>query len=300
MIPSLTPEYLQNRLRTSGALPDGSVTAILPGDMGDDLIRFDALFSPDTPPTVPLSYIIKTNTDGFPKASCEFAFYANIAPRIVKLVSSPTYDAHLDEESGNSFILQADLSNTHSFAVTSDREPTVEGLGAVVDQIASIHATCWDQPFIQDDTYTTKRNDICDMAQAGDPADLWATTERTATEHLERMFKIAPDLPADLLPACRAAIEAWPSIIENRYCAPNLTLIHADLHPWNIFVPNEGSGPPLIFDWELLSRGIGVYDVSYLIIRCRLNPEERHSFGEALIPRYHTQLCECGVDGYSL
>jgi hypothetical protein len=115
------------------------------------------------------------------------------------------------------------------------------------------------------------------------------------------MFKgVHAELQPEWLDVCMTAISSWPDVIRDRFAGPNLTLIHADLHPWNVFVPKDGSGPPLIFDWELLCRGLGVYDVAYLIIRCRLDPPLRRAVGTELIARYHTRLCESGVTGYSL
>ena len=92
----------------------------------------------------------------------------------------------------------------------------------------------------------------------------------------------------------------WPDFYAARFLKDHMTLIHADLHPWNIFIPVDGSGFPRIFDWELLCRGLGVYDVSYLIIRCRLGPETRRRFEDALIPRYCERLAALGVADYDV
>ena len=57
------------------------------------------------------------------------------------------------------------------------------------------------------------------------------------------MFKIAlSELPQEWMDVCQAAITTWPDVIQGRFNGPNLTLIHADLHPWNIFVPKDEDG----------------------------------------------------------
>ena len=264
-------------------------------------IRFGVIFDPDTPSSIPRRFLIKTNLDGHPYGTAETSLYGTIASGLDPSPLPPTFDVGYDEATGNGYLLQADLSETHGFAVTDTREPTVEGLGAIVDQIARIHAVCWDRPFIEEETYLVHRGDICDLAQMGLLKDLRRSCSRIVDDRLPRLFKIAhDDLRPEWKEICERAVTSWPDLIAPRFLQSHLTLIHADLHPWNIFVPNDDSGPPLIFDWELLCRGLGLYDVAYLIIRCRLDPPVRRAFEAELIPRYQARLSDLGVKNYTL
>lgn len=301
MIPALTAEYLDARLRSAGVLSDGHVTAIVPGDMSGNLLRFDGIFTPDTPQTVPRHYLIKTNLKGYPHATAEARFYRDIGTRLADPPLPGTYDLGYDEEQAHCYVLQTDLSYTHTTALHDERDPTVENLGDIVDQIAQIHAVCWNQPLIEDDLFVCSRDDICDMAQAGLPEDLRGSCRKILTDRLPRMFRInGHDMPESWETLCHTAIETWPDTILPRYDRSHLTLIHADLHPGNVLVPADEKGPPLIIDWELLCRGLGIFDVSYLVIRSKLDPPTRRIIEEELIERYCTRLTELGVTGYDL
>lgn len=265
--------------------------------MSDNLIRFQALYSPDASPDLPQDFIIKTN-QGYPHAQAEARFYRDIIPLLKSPPIPQTFDVGLGEDH-DFYVLQADLAETHVTSLNEHREPTLENLGAIVDQIARVHATCWDKPFISDDVFIDLRRDICDMAQASRPNDLRDAASEIIEGRLKRMFNIAPELPESWHEICRNAIAAWPDTFAPRISAANLTLIHADLHPWNVLVPADESGPPVILDWELLCRGLGIYDVAYLMLRCRLEPAERRVIEQTLIGRYHERLVSLGIEGYT-
>ncbi len=301
MIPTVTPEWLTERLREMGALPSGSATGVWPGDPESDvLLPFEVLYSSDAPANAPRHLLIKANTKGDSYGECEARLYGDILTNESDPPVPPTYDVRFDAKTRNSYLLQEDLRPTHRLAVREDAPPTIDGIGAIVDQVARVHALCWNRSFIDEPLFVEPRNDIIAMSQATSSEGLRAATDEILRNQLPRLFKTAEDLPAEWLSTCRHAIERWPDLYTSRIATRNLTLIHADLHPWNVFVPIDGSGPPRIFDWELLCRGLGVYDVSYLIIRCRLDPETRREFEAAFIPRYHERLVTLGVSDYTL
>lgn len=300
-IPTITPDWLTDRLRAHGALPTGRVTGVWPGEPGSDvLLPFEVLYSPDAPADTPRHLLIKANTKGDSYGECEARLYGDILGNEQDPPVPPTYDVRFDDAARNSYLLQDDLRATHRLAVTDDVPPTIDGIGAIIDQIARVHALCWNRPFIDEPLFVAPRNDIIAMSQATSSGGLTQASDEILRNQLPRMFKTPDSLPAEWLAICGRAIERWPELYASRIARKDLTLIHADLHPWNVFAPIDGSGPPLIFDWELLCRGLGVYDVSYLIIRCRLHPEARRRFEDLLIPRYHDRLCTLGVTGYNL
>ena len=300
MIPSLTQAYLTNCLEQSGTSLPTAVTAVIPGEMTESFIRFEALFPPDTPATIPRRYLVKTNLKGYPHAQAEAAFYRDIASRVEDAPIPQTIDVGYDENAEHAYITQADLSDSHTAAITDTRDPTVERLGAIVDEIAKVHAACWDQPWISEGLFVDSRNDICDMAQASSTDVLTESCTRIAESDLRRIFKVSSDLDPSWQSVCRDAMLSWPALTADRYAQGHLTLIHADLHPWNVLVPDDDIGAPVILDWELVCRGLGVFDVAYMILRCRLSPEQRRTFEDALIPRYHDRLLSLGVQSYDL
>jgi thiamine kinase-like enzyme len=47
----------------------------------------------------------------------------------------------------------------------------------------------------------------------------------------------------------------------------NLTLLHGDAHLWNLYYPKDPETDRIIlFDWETIKRGLGAYDLAYLLI----------------------------------
>lgn len=302
MIPSLTPDYVTRCLRERGGLGRGSVTAVIPGSADDGFIRFTVMYDGKSPPDLPAALLVKLNAKGGGYGASEAILYDRIAPGIDVPFTPPTYDVGYDDASGHCYVLQADLSGSHAEAVTEARPPTIETLGGIVDGVARVHAACWGAGAIVDEpTFVQARGDIVSMAQASPLADLREICGRLRSDRLPRLFKIAgAELEPEWQALCAGAIDAWPDLLAARIDGGPLTLMHGDLHPWNVFVPLDGDGPPLIFDWELLVRGIGAYDVSYLILRCRLDPETRRTFETSLLQRYHRQLVDHGVSDYTL
>ena len=299
LIPSLTPDYLSEHL-DSAFLDGGKILSVIPGDMAESLIRFEVVFSSDTPDSVPRHYLIKTNLKGYPHALTDARFYRDIAPMLEDPPIPRTFDVRVDEEQGGCALLQVDLGPTHVTALNENRDPTFDHIAEVIDRIARIHAVCWDKPFINDELFVTSREDICDLAQVGYPENLVASCNKIPGDRLQRMINLSPEgLPEGWADDCRRAITSFPELARSRYAGRNLTLIHADLHPGNILVPANGENNPAIIDWELLCRGLGVYDISYLIIRCCLPSSERKEMEPHLIDRYHQKLVENSVEDYS-
>jgi aminoglycoside phosphotransferase (APT) family kinase protein len=73
---------------------------------------------------------------------------------------------------------------------------------------------------------------------------------------------------------------------------PN-TLVHGDFRVDNLVFAADG-GPPLVFDWQAISRGSGVVDAAQLIT-LGLRPDDRRAHETALLRTYHEGLAEGGV-----
>ena len=75
-----------------------------------------------------------------------------------------------------------------------------------------------------------------------------------------------------------------------------LTLIHGDAHPGNVFWPKPGRVDQAIcfVDWETAKRSIGPVDIAYLL----LDADCLH-LRELVLNAYHDALLANGVTGYS-
>lgn len=101
-----------------------------------------------------------------------------------------------------------------------------------------------------------------------------------------------------LPPHCRK-IADWltrnsPSLARRLGAAPP-TLVHGDYRLDNLFF---GAGKPAVADWQIPSRGPGVFDVAYLL-SSTLEPEATRDAEHALVRRYHAALTSTGTVDYA-
>ena len=65
------------------------------------------------------------------------------------------------------------------------------------------------------------------------------------------------------------------------------------------FGDSGGDASFVVFDWQLLTRTQGPFDLSYFMIR-NLEPELRREIEKDLLQKYCAELKKHGVEGYSL
>ena len=77
------------------------------------------------------------------------------------------------------------------------------------------------------------------------------------------------------------------------------TIVHGDYRLDNLFFGGaDPRGEPAVVDWQLSTRGCGVYDLAYLLSGS-LAPADRRAGELALIRAWHDELLARGVRGYS-
>jgi hypothetical protein len=78
------------------------------------------------------------------------------------------------------------------------------------------------------------------------------------------------------------------------------TIVHGDYRLDNMFFASRKGGPEFaVIDWQIASRGAGVFDVAYFVAGT-LPAEERRAREREIVKLYHDTLIEHGVTGYSL
>ena len=84
----------------------------------------------------------------------------------------------------------------------------------------------------------------------------------------------------------------------HRFGARPRTIVHGDYRLDNLFFGTPEGGDPLaVIDWQISSRGRGVFDVAYFAAGT-LPPAERKAKERDLLRMYHQILTERGVRGY--
>jgi thiamine kinase-like enzyme len=267
-------------------------------------------YSRGAPPGSPRRLVLKQNIHeawGKEAGMEEVKFYQLVAslpdhpPVIV-----PCYAATYDEQTGGSFLLLHDLSETHRPPITRDQQISiVEGvprrvdIEAVIDTLAQIHTYWWEHPereanrfavgywtrnadrFAQ---YLHRRKTAWDSLRSHEHA--WFPDDLSAL--YERVFVHLPGY--------------WEQYLKPRFHAKmKLTLVHGDAYFANFLCPKRpGTEATYLLDWQSPTFDIGGYDLANLCATFWTS-QQRHENQreETMLRRYHTVLQDRGVDNYS-
>lgn len=295
----LTAEWLTGALRQSGALVDGTVTGVEQSVIGTGVgfigivtrLRLEysgaAANAPRTliaklPSSDPGSRMVGV---AFGLYEREVRFYETLATTCG--VPAPTpYFAAYDPAAGQAVLLLEDLSDG-SFG------DQVVGCSAAqaelaIDAIGKFHARWWESPEFANYPWITSGVETIRQPIQLMYEGVW----RTAVERFGHLFP--EDIRALIPDFGRRTMAALDQMTQS----PE-TLCHGDYRPDNLFFGNAGSDKPLVVcDWQGPGRAPAVVDAAYFITGS-LEPEERRAREMELLRRYHSQLLEGGVRGYS-
>jgi hypothetical protein len=156
---------------------------------------------------------------------------------------------------------------------------------AVVDALALMHASWWDNPSLSDLTWLPAPNDESALEigrQISRPA--WEAFLKKAGKHLpEKLIALGDKTNGD-------------TSLLHRLAAKPRTLVHGDIAANNmLFAANR---EPTFLDWQTVIQGRGPIDVAHFFVTS-LQPEDRRTAESELLPRYHQRLMDLGVKSYS-
>ena len=293
----VTPEWLTAALRSAGYLHEHAVISLEIQSIGEHAgfasrvarIRFTV----DPPANgLPATLIVKlaAETDDAARADLlrekyarEAQFYSVVWPNIGARTPACYFVAYQSEPSGIALLLQ-DLEGARfgDAALGWTREDAER----VVDALASLHATWWSDPRLEQWQW---------LANVGD-----------STAQLQRLSERRPvfldRFGDDVSPALQRLTErlsAAHSRLLSRLGGKPTTLLHVDAHLDNIaFVGPAEQTEAVLFDWQGAGRGLGVLDLALFLTGG--STEQRRTHERELIARYHQRLTERGVSGYSL
>ncbi|GCE07036.1 phosphotransferase [Dictyobacter aurantiacus] len=304
----ISARWLTDVLRQSGVLPQGEVISFEQRDTGafnSQTHRLVLRYSSEAPPTAPGHVVIKRNAhqDGFD----EVTFYNCVAqlpdhPN----VTIPCYAAARDKDSGDSYLLFEDLSETHAPPVTRDQQigivegvPSQQAIEQVVDTLARLHAYWWEHPLLATNTFEV---------------GYWSRNrERFEQYHQRRqrswrnLLANNPDwIPGDVRELYESVLQAlpahWERYLEPRFRAgTQITLVHGDAYFANYLTPkNDASGPTYLLDWQSPSFDLGAYDLANLCAAFWTSEQRQQDQREQrILRRYLAGLHSHGVNHYS-
>ncbi|GHO49152.1 oxidoreductase family protein [Ktedonospora formicarum] len=312
-IDGITPTWLTQILRHSGALTQGEVHAIeiqSTGAFNSHTNYLSLRYSPEAPPEAPTHLVLKQNTqeEWCKQAQArEVRFYQTITalpnhPQVI----APCYAAAYDEQSGNSYLLLQNLSETHRQPVTRDESidtsgsvPSPDYIEATIETLAHLQAFWWEHPLL-----TTE------VARAG----MWLTHEAPASRYIQTRTQaweqfVTRQAGAALPVEVRAGYERWLAHMP-RYWEQHLeprfrtgskqTLLHGDAYFSNFLCPRHLPGATYLIDWQGPEVHIGALDLANMLATF-WTPAQRHEEQREVraLRHYYDTLTAHGVRHYS-
>ncbi len=305
-IEQLTPEWLTCIFKNKGYLSQGKITKIIKKNSQETVssnVHFLELnFSPDaqTEPASPeiVVKIPKPNNISKFFGKHEAKFYSFVAETMNEMPIPTCYDAAFSEETGLSHIMFENLSKTH--VECSEYPPSKRYFERAIDCLAELHAFWWDHQKLKELSkrsyvlYTFKENSFNE-----EEILTWFNSQK---ETLKRFLKIFGDSISDNRKELfKKVFSLYPQVACERIKKENITVIHADAHPWNFFYPKDianQKSKAILSDWQSWSIGVGCQDLAYMI-GLFFFPDYRNYTEKDLIKRYHNDLLKYGIKDYS-
>lgn len=239
------------------------------GDLPERLVLKTMLVSPHAP-----SEMYET----------EVRFYNELRPSL-SVETPQCYAASFDPATGQFGLLLEDLTERGARFPNAILPVSVDEVGALLDQLASLHAQFWRSPRF-----------TADLAWVATPklGGMSGIFERHGLEIISDQVRRHPFKRELIAPLGLGVDELWAALAEaerSLESAP-ITLLHGDSHIANTYLLPDGTGG--LLDWQLQVRGCWAHDVVYLLSTA-LDPEVRRAEGRALLARYLNALASRGV-----
>lgn len=287
---AVTPDWLTQVLRASGALPGGRVASVdfelfgagLVGDNARFRLTYEGGQGPATVvgkfPTaddVSRSATVATRT-----YEVESRFYQELQA-LVDIATPATHLSLLDVEANEFVLIMEDLAP----ARPGDQ---IDGCGLdaarlSVLELAKLHAPMWGDPSLADMTWL----------------DRWTPDNEAFYLQLLPMLhggfndRYGDRLPAELRAVGDAVVARLADYVS--YRPEPLTVVHGDYRLDNLLF--DGASPVVAVDWQTVTRGPALTDVAYFL-GTSPTPDVREAHEEALVREYHQALVALGVADY--
>ena len=298
MLPSsiaeLTPDWLTDALRPSGALgAGGRVTAVRADDIGTGVGVFGIiarlhLTYEGAPPDAPARLIAKIPTDAEANRQVglvlrlyerEGRFYREVADSVSFRVPR-CYLSEIDAEQGRFVILMEDMGHLEEGDQLAGITPA--RAGAVLDALAAFHAAWWESPRLAELDWVPVQNDPIYVA----------AVPPIVSAGVAALARFDGTLPDGSMALAQRVDGAFVELTHRCAAGPH-TFVHGDARLDNLFF-TPGTDEFALIDWQLSLRNRGVYDLVWLLATS-MNVEDQAVHVPELVRRYHRALEANGV-----
>ncbi len=214
----------------------------------------------------------------------EVRFYRELRPSLS--VETPRcYAASFDPATGQFGLLLEDLTERGARFPNATVPVAIDEVGALLDQLASLHAEFWQSPRFASDLAWVATPKAGGMSGIFERHGLAIVSDQVDRHPFKRELIAPLGLDVDGLWAALA-------VAERSLEAAPVTLLHGDAHIANTYLLPDGTGG--LLDWQLQVRGCWAHDVVYLLSTA-LEPDVRRGESRALVRRYLHALASFGV-----
>ena len=213
----------------------------------------------------------------------EIRFYRDVAEKI-NLRTPQLYYASANARMYRYVLLLEDLSPAQ---VGDDVAGcSYEDAGLAIRSLAEFHASMWAEPSLLTMDW---------LAPSGNEG---ARHQELYQQRWEIFIQRLGDrLPSTFLTLGKIFAD-HVAFVRDRMSEPPLTMVHGDFRLDNLFFStDDGRRSFAVADWQIVSRGRGVADVSMFLVSC-FAPEFRRAVEFDILRTYHSVLLENGVEGY--
>ena len=301
----ITPQWLTKRLQQNGHLPQHTVTDVQIGETFEStaafFTRLEVTYSTESENCPHTDLIFKNyRDDWFGGGIAESVFFNEIVAQMPDPPVFRCYDFDYDRDTRQCYFIFEDASVTHTETPPKSEEFTVALYKQIIDELLKFQTQWWEHPRISEPDFLREKGGPLRMADATTPEII-----RTYCEHWREALlpqfvdKFQDEFPQEMFDFALHAINGWERLYAERIKDNKaLTFLHGDLHHWNLFYPKNPEADGLYFgDWETYKRGMGPYDLCYLVGRDP--PQQRREIEKDLLRYYYDGLVDGGVLGYS-
>jgi phosphotransferase family enzyme len=212
---------------------------------------------------------------------CETNFYREFADRVKARV--PQCFLSVTDEANNGFtLLLEDLAPAQ--AGDQIAGCSIDQARAAAANVAGLHAPTWNAPLVRELDWAIP--DLTAMPEF--TAELLAN----ATKQFLERYAVDRDT-ASVLQRYSDEFLAWATGRREPY-----SLLHGDYRLDNLlFSPPEAPEPVIAVDWQVVSSGLPLRDVT-LLVATGLSTGDRRTGERGIVDAYHRRLVELGVTDY--
>ncbi len=301
-------EWLTGALRRSNTLPNGEVTGIVQRDnaaFNSQVSHLALSYSVDAPETAPARLLLKLKNDHNGKQEAAFYRMAHAAEPLLHMLVR-CYGVDYSEQTGNSYLLLEDVSETHTPRITHGQHielnylPTQDHLDGIVGAIGSFHARFWQYPLVHQEGALFA---VTDWYGAKAGYEHFVARRHQHWAHFVEME--GGRLPDDLRRLYERTLGSLPTLWK-RFLEPRiatgrqLTLTYGDCYLGQFLCPKDPSRhETIMLDLDSACMDFEAMDLVYLFATF-WTPEQRAEGGreEKALRQYYETLLDHGVQDY--